>query len=63
MKVKDFERAIDALGTDVTIDEMKLCHSDVRQVNAHTDSLLIVWDECGKAFSANKNGEYLEKPH
>ena len=58
MKVTDFERAIDALGTDVTIDEMKLCHSDVRQVNAHTDSLLIVWDECGKAFSANKNGEY-----
>lgn len=36
MKVKDFERAIDALGTDVTIDEMKLCHSDVRQVGKAT---------------------------
>jgi hypothetical protein len=58
MKVKDFERAINALGTDVTIDEMKLCHSDVRQVNAHTDNQLVVWDEGGKAFSASKNGEY-----
>lgn len=58
MKAKEFEKAIDALCADITIDEMKLRHSDVRQVNAHTDSQLIVWDECGKAFSANKNGEY-----
>ena len=45
MKVRDFERAIDALSADITIDEMKLRHSDVRQVNAHTDNQLIVWDE------------------
>nr|WP_288331372.1 3-mercaptopyruvate sulfurtransferase [uncultured Prevotella sp.]DAZ14007.1 MAG TPA: hypothetical protein [Caudoviricetes sp.] len=54
MKVRDFERAIDALSADITIDEMKLRHSDVRQVNAHTDNQLIVWDEYGRAFSAGK---------
>ena len=48
MKVNDFERAIDALGTDVTIDEMKLHHAYVRQVNAHTDNKLVVWDEYGR---------------
>ena len=35
MKVNDFERAIDALGTDVTIDEMKLHHSYVRLEKPH----------------------------
>lgn len=57
MKVNDFERAIDALGTDVTIDEMKLHHSYVRQVNAHSDNKLVVWDEYGRAFSASKESE------
>ena len=57
MKVNDFERAIDALGTDVTIDEMKLHHAYVRQVNAHTDNKLVVWDEYGRAFSASKERE------
>ena len=57
MKVKDFERAIDALSADITIDEMKLRYSDVRQVNAHTNTQLIVWDEHGRAFSASKESE------
>lgn len=57
MKVKDFEMAIKDLRADIVIDEMKLRHSDVRQVYAHTDNQLIVWDEGGKAFSASKNGE------
>uniref|UniRef100_A0AB33JEB3 Uncharacterized protein n=1 Tax=Prevotella sp. GTC17262 TaxID=3236797 RepID=A0AB33JEB3_9BACT len=57
MKVKYFEQAIDALSADITIDEMKLRHSDVRQVNAHTDNLLIVWDEYGRAFSASRESE------
>lgn len=57
MKVKDFERAIDALSADITIDEIKLRHSEVRQVNAHTNTQLIVWDEHGRAFSASKEGE------
>lgn len=57
MRIKDFERAIDALSADITIDEMKLRHSEVRQVNAHTNTQLIVWDEHGRAFSASKEGE------
>lgn len=58
MKVKDFERAIDALSADITIDEMMLRHSDVRQVNAHTTNLLVVWDGNGRAFSARKRNEH-----
>ena len=54
MKVKDFEKAIDELCAGIAIDEMKIRHSDVRQVNAHTDKLLIVWDEHGRAFTACK---------
>lgn len=57
MKIKEFEKAIDALCAGVTIDEMKLKHSNVRQANAHTDSQLNVWDEYGRAFSAGKESE------
>ena len=57
MKVKDFEDAIDALGSDIVIDEMKLRHSYVRQVNAHKGDLQIVWDEYGRAHSYNKEYE------
>lgn len=57
MKVKDFEKAIDALSADITIDEMKIHYSDVRQVYAHIDTMLIVWDEYGRSFSASKEGE------
>ncbi|WP_028897807.1 hypothetical protein [Prevotella sp. HUN102] len=57
MKAKDFEKAIDALSADITIDEMKLQHSNVRQVNAHTNSQLVVWDEYGRAFSASRESK------
>lgn len=55
MKTADFEKAILALGDDIVIDEMKLRHSNVRQVNGHTDKLLIVWDEYGRGFSTGKS--------
>lgn len=58
MRVKDFEKAIDALSTDIVIDEMKIRHSNVRQVNAHINSQLIVWDEHGRAFSASKESKH-----
>ena len=45
MKTKDFETAIAALNVGIVIDEMKLRHSDVRQVIAHQGSKGIVWDE------------------
>ena len=57
MKVNDFEKAIDALSTDIVIDEMKIWHSKVIQVNAHTNNQLVVWDECGWTYSADKDGE------
>ena len=57
MKVKDFEEAIDNLGSDIVIDEMKLRHSYVRQVNGHKGDLHIVWDEYGRAYSYKKEDE------
>ncbi|MBF1462985.1 3-mercaptopyruvate sulfurtransferase [Prevotella pallens] len=57
MKVKEFEKAIDALGRDIVIDEMKLRHSYVRQVNGHKGDLHIVWDEYGRAYSYKKEYE------
>lgn len=57
MKVKDFEEAIDAFGSDIVIDEMKLRHSYVRQVNGHKGDLQIVWDEYGRAHSYKKEYE------
>jgi putative 3-mercaptopyruvate sulfurtransferase len=56
MRTAEFEKAILDLGGDIVIDEMKLAHSDVRQVNGHTGSLFIIWDEHGRGFSANKTG-------
>lgn len=57
MKVKEFEEAIDALGSDIVIDEMKLRHSYVRQVNGHKGDLHIVWDEYGRAYSYKKEDD------
>lgn len=54
MKTKDFETAIHALNAGIIIDEMKLRHSDVRQVNGHNSTAYIVWDEHGRSFTANK---------
>lgn len=57
MKVKYFEEAIEALGSDVVIEEIKLRHSYVRQVNGHKGDLQIVWDEYGRAYSYKKEYE------
>ena len=57
MTVKEFEEAIDALGSDIVIDEMKLRHSYVRQVNGHKGDLHIVWGEYGRAYSYKKEDE------
>ena len=53
MKTKEFEKAIDALNLGIVIDEMKLCHSNVRQVIGHQGSEKIVWDEKGRAFTTS----------
>ena len=54
MNVKTVEKAIAEPGAGVVIDEIKLRHANVRQVNAHTDNKIIVWDMFGRAFSASK---------
>ena len=51
MRVQDFEQAIEALNCNIEIDEMKIRHGQVRQVNGHTSGLKVVWDELGRAFS------------
>lgn len=38
MKTKEFEKAIDALNLGIFIDEMKLNHSNVRQVTGHLEN-------------------------
>lgn len=63
MKVNDFEKAIIALNADIVIDEMKLRHSDVRQVIAHKGEQGIVWDEFGRAFTTNEANGIIIAPN
>lgn len=61
MKVRDYERAIDALCVHgLVIDEIKMQGDEggqVRQVYGHTDTLTVLWDESGRAFTAPANQE------
>lgn len=60
MTIKDFEKAIAALNVDIVIDEMKLKHSDVRQVIGHQAGRGIVWDEYGRSFTTSpEKGIYI----
>ena len=63
MKTIDFETAIAALNVGIVIDEMKLRHSDVRQVIAHQGSKGIVWDEYGRAFTTSIEKEVYIAPN
>ena len=53
MKTKEFEKAIDALNLGIVIDEMKLRHSNVRQVTGHLENEGVIWNEKGEAFSTD----------
>jgi hypothetical protein len=53
MRTKDFEKAIDALNLGIVIDEMKLRHSNVRQVTGHLENEGIIWNGKGEAFSTS----------
>lgn len=50
MKVKQFEKAIDALSCGIEIDEMKLRDGNVRLVLGHNMHSLLLWDEIGRGF-------------
>ena len=63
MRTKDFEKAIDALNLGIVIDEMKLRHSNVRQVTGHLENEGIIWNEKGKAFSTTFEKRESWKSH
>ena len=48
MKTKEFEKAIDALNLGIVIDEMKLNHSNVRQVTGHLENEGIIQNQWRK---------------
>jgi hypothetical protein len=50
MRICDFERAVDALGTGVVLDEMKLRGRGVCLCIGHTDTKHLEWDEFGRAY-------------
>lgn len=51
MKIKDYEQAIIDLSCGIVIDEFKLRKGHVRRCHGHMDSMLLMWDENGRAFS------------
>ena len=63
MRTKEFEKEIDALNLGIIIDEVKLRHSDVRQVTAHQGSKGIVWDENGHAFTTGLKKDIYIAPN
>lgn len=50
MKICDFEKAIEALGSGVVLDEMKLKGNQVCVCIGHTDMKYLEWDEFGRAY-------------
>lgn len=50
MKICDFERAIEALGSGIVLDEMKLKSNRVYVCVGHTDTKYLEWDEFGRAY-------------
>lgn len=52
MKTRDYEKAIDALGS-VTIDSMNLRGGEVRVCLAHTEKTLLKFDGFGRAFGVS----------
>lgn len=64
MKTKEFEKAINELNLGIVIDEMRLNHSNVRQVTGHLENEGIIWNEKGEGFSTEfelreKDGELV----
>jgi len=59
MRTGDFEKAIETLCVHgLEIDEIKMKANgggQVWQVNGHTDTLTVVWDDSGRAYSTPKD--------
>ena len=50
MKICDFERAVESMGTGIVLDEMKLKGSHVLVCIGHTAMKYLEWDEFGRAY-------------
>lgn len=50
MKTNEFEKAIDALHLNITIDEMVLAHGQVKEVYAHSVQAYLKWKGDGMCF-------------
>lgn len=58
MRIAEYEKAIDALGCGIEIDEMATSNGgDVRACYAHKGNELLMWDEGGRAFGCVIAGE------
>ncbi len=63
MKTEDFEKAIDALGCKIYIDEMVIRKGSVDTVYAHMENEYLKWDAHGRGFSCvNDSPLPLDKP-
>lgn len=51
MKTNDFEKAIEALGCNIEIIEVKTSGGQVKICTGHIQQLLIYWDVFGRAFA------------
>ena len=51
MRVKDFEKAIEALGVDIVRDEVFLNHNQVKRFYGHRQHLISMWDRLGRGWS------------
>lgn len=63
MKASDFERAIDALNCSIEIDEMRMkadSGGHVRLVKGHTEHNVLLWDETGRSFRAERAEDALD---
>ena len=61
MRVKDFEVAVDALNCSIKLDEVRINKGHVRYLFGHKGALLILWDESGRAFSRNIEGDEISE--
>lgn len=53
MKIADFEKAIEALGCEMVMDEVKLHGGHVREFLGHKVNVLVLWDSAGRAFTVD----------
>lgn len=59
MRVQDYEKAVDALNCSIKLDEVRINKGHVTYFFGHKDLLLLLWDDSGRGFSRNIEGDEL----